>query len=196
MKVKPLILLLIILLVLGCASTGKYKPESWVKKPSILDAVDEAQKQSAKKAEEALLIKIQPKPKAKVEMSSVEVVSADWNGIIFKRVGDVKLRFSIREKNGIGVKFDKYHVRVICTYSGILGTSEASRTGTFFFKETLQVQPLELKEVFLDMNTWVSKTANSMDRALKLEEYRIYVTLTGEDDYGNTITIDSESAPL
>jgi len=35
-----------------------------------------------------------------------------------------------------------------------------------------------------------------MDRILKIEEYRVYVTLKGKDDYQNTIITDSESAPI
>ncbi len=196
---KQALTTLLILALVGCATTkpSKYDvTQDWAEKKSIQEAVREAHKESVRRAEEALIAKIKPQPRAKVEMSSIEVISADWNGIVFKKVGDIKLRFSVKESNGLGVEFDKYNVRVICTYSGLFGTSEASRTGTFFFKETLKISPLELKDVFLDTSTWVSKTANSMDRILKMEEYRVYVTLTGKDDYGNTITIDSESAPL
>lgn len=196
---KALILLATVSLLVGCATTKapKYDPtKEWQKKKSVKEVVKEAHTEAVRKAEEAFIKKVQPKPKAKVEMSSVEVVSADWNGVLFKRVGDIKLRFSIREGNGLGVEFYKYHVRVICTYSGLFGSCEATRTGTFFFQEPLKVEPSELKEVFLNTSTWVSRTANSMDRVLKVEEYRVYVTLTGKDDYENTVVADSESAPL
>lgn len=204
MKKICILVLAILLLAAGCAKKQvvkeeKYQPiQPWATTPRILDAIDESQKQSAKKAEEALLQKIKPKPRAKVEMSSIEVITADWHdGSLLKRViGDVKLRFTLREANGVGAEFDKYHVTVACTYTGLLKTSETSKTGTFFFQEPLKINALELKEVFLDLKSWVSKTANSMNKALKLERYSIHLTLTGKDDYENKITIDSESAPL
>lgn len=193
-----LALLLTIFLCFGCATTGKkYDPtKEWVKKKEIQEAVKKAQEESARKAEETLVRKIQLKPKANVEMSSIEVVSADWHGILFQKVGDIKLRFTMRENSGIGVEFDTYYVRVICTYSGLLGTKRATRTGKFFFQDPMKLEPLEVKDVHLDMNTWVSRTANSMDRIAKVEEYRVYVTLKGKDNYENSITVDSESAPL
>lgn len=46
------------------------------------------------------------------------------------------------------------------------------------------------------MNTRASATANSMDRILKIEKYRVYLMLKGKDDYGNTVIADSESAPI
>jgi hypothetical protein len=198
---KALTLLLAVFVFSGCASLGRnqkrYDPsKDWAKKEIIKEAIREVHRESTRKAEQALLAKIKAKTKARVEMSSIEVVSADWNGILFHKLGDIKLRFAMKESNGVGVEFDKYYVRVICVYSGLFGTDEVTRTGTFFFRNPLKLEALELKDVFLNMNTWISRTANSMDRSLNIEEYRVYVTLTGKDNYGNTIVADSESAPI
>jgi len=201
MTKKTAILLIKALLTLtflaGCATQDKYDfQKEWITKKEVKEAITKAQAETARKSEETLIKKISPKPRARVEMSSIEVISADWNGVLFKKVGDIKLRFSLKETNGISVSFDQYYARVICTYSGLLGTKEATRTGKFFFRNPLKLEPLELKDVSISLSTWVSKTANSMDRILKIEEYRVYVTLKGKDDYQNTIITDSESAPI
>jgi len=200
MKKICILVLAILLLAAGCAKKQlvkeeKYQPiQPWATTPRILDAIDESQKQSAKKAEEALLQKIKPKPRAKIEMSSVEILTGER--CASNRVGGVQLRFTLRESNGVSVEFDKYLVTVSCAYTGFIKGPETSKTGTFLLKDPIKLSALETSEFIIYLSQWVSKTANSMSKPLRKEEYRLQLILSGKDEYGNQVTITSETSLL
>jgi hypothetical protein len=216
MKTKAFLILAALLVMIGCGAkkqmikpepvvqvqpekqAQRYEPvQAWPEKTAILEALSQAQKDNARRAEEAMLEKLKPKPKANVEISSLEILAENWNaGIIHKSLQELKLRFTLKESNGIGLELDKYYLTVTCTYKGLSRTSQASQTGTFFFKEPVKLKALEKKEVFIDTNTWASRTAQAMNKALKLEKYSIRITLTGQDDFQNQVTVESENTPI
>ncbi len=62
-------------------------------KEAIRKRVLEAQKQMEEKFNQ----KIQVKEKAKVKVSTIEILSAKWNGWIFSSIGDVEISFTPEE---------------------------------------------------------------------------------------------------
>jgi Arc/MetJ-type ribon-helix-helix transcriptional regulator len=167
-----------------------------MKRDSVKEAVREAVLEMQNQMEKNFIRKMEVKEKAKISISTVEVVSAKWDGLIFRSIGDMELRFTIRESNGLSVEFDRYDVRVVCKYSSLFGSKEASRIGNFYFENPILVEPSETKLVKFKTNGWVRKTINSMNETLSFEDIRLYLVLYGKDANRNEIRVRTVSAPI
>lgn len=199
---KALLILTALAVVTGCASTKPVKNPYANMKPYMLKndeikkAIKEAVLETQKQMQENFKRKLEVKEKGKVEVSTVEVVSARWDGWVFRSIGDVELSFTVKELNGLSVEFGRYDIRVVCKYYSLFSNSEASKTGHFYFEPPVTVEPGETKVVSFKTNGWVRKTINAMNQTLSLEEVRLYLLLHGEDGNGNKIRVRTESAPI
>jgi len=205
---KMMIALVLAVAVTGCATTKpkpvipgpkppvKEQEPYMLKSEEIKEAIREAVIEIQKQMEENFKRKIQVNEKAKVEVSTVEVVSAKWGGLIFRSIGDVELSFTISEKNGVSVEFERYDVRVVCKYSSFFRNKEANGIGHFYFDRPVIVEAGETKTVSFKTNGWVRKTINSMNEKLYFEEIKLHLVLYGEDANGNKISITTETAPI
>jgi len=204
MRKAMLILALMLAFVSGCATTKPKPVVSQLKNPEpymlknddVKEAIRQAVLEMQRQMEESLKRKIQVKEKAKVDVSTVEVISARWEGLVFRSIGDVELSFTISEHNGLSVEFDRYDIQVICKYYSLWKNKEASRAGHFYFEQPIIIEPRETKIISFKTNGWVRKTINSMNQKLSFEEIRLYLKLYGEDANGNKVRIRTESAPI
>lgn len=173
------------------------RPEAYMlKNDDVKDAIRLAVLQMQMQMEESLKRKIQVKEKAEVDISTVEIESARWEGLVFRSIGDVELSFTISETNGLSVEFNSYDVQVICKYYSLLKNREASKKGHFYFQQPITIKPREAKLVKFKTNGWVRKTINSMNEKLSFEDIRLYLVLHGQDANGNKIRVRTESAPI
>jgi hypothetical protein len=203
MRKAMLILALMLTFATGCATTrpnpivSLKKPEAYMlKSEDIKEAIRQAVLEMQEQMEENFKRKIHVKEKAKVDVSTVEVISAKWEGLVFRSIGDAELSFTLKELNGLRVEFDRYDIRVVCKYYSLWKNKEASRAGHFYFEQPIIIQPRETKIVSFKTNGWVRKTINSMNEKLSFEEIRLYLKLHGMDANGNRIRIRTESAPI
>jgi hypothetical protein len=167
-----------------------------MKRDTVKEAVREAVLEMQDQMEKNFIQKMKAEEKAKVSISTVEVVSAKWDGLVFRSISDMELRFTIRESNGLSVEFDKYDIRVVCKYHSLFGSKEASRIGNFYFENPILVEPSDTTLVKFKTNGWVRKTINSMNQTLSFEDIRLYLILYGKDANGNKLRIRTESATL
>ena len=167
-----------------------------MKRDGVKEAVREAVLEMQDQMEQNFIRKMEVKEKAKVSISTVEVVSARWDGLVFRSISDMELRFTIRESNGLSVEFDRYDIRVVCKYHSLFNSKEASRIGNFYFENPILVEPSDAKLVKFKTNGWVRKTINSMNEKLSFEEIRLYLVLYGKDANGNKVRVRTESAVL
>lgn len=194
MRKSMLILALILVFVSSCAAR---KPKPYMlKNDDFKDAIKIAVLEMQKQMEDNFKRKIQVKEKAKVDISTIEIESARWEGLVFRSIGDVELSFTISEHNGLSVEFDRYDIQVICKYYSLLKNREASKKGHFYFEQPIIIRCGETKLVKFKTNGWVRKTINSMNERLSFEDIRLYLVLHGQDANGNEIRIRTESAPI
>jgi len=194
MRKAMMLMAALFFIVAGCAATS---PKPYMMKDNgVKEAVKEAVLEMQKQMEQNFIRRMIVKEKAKVDISTVEVISARWEGLVFRSIGDAELTFTISETNGLSVEFDRYDIRVACKYFSLFRSKEASKTGHFYSEEPINVEPGQTKLVSFKTNGWVRKTINSMNEKLSFEKIRLYLVLHGMDSNGNNVRARTESASI
>jgi len=179
-------------IVAGCAASS---PKPYMMKDNgVKEAIREAVLEMQRQMEQNFIRKMTVREKAKVDISTVEVISARWEGLVFRSIGDAELNFTISETSGLSVEFDRYDIRVACKYYSLFRNKEASKTGHFYFEEPITVEPGQTKLVSFKTNGWVRKTINNMNEKLSFEKIMLYLVLHGMDANGNKVRVKTESA--
>ena len=167
-----------------------------MKDNGVKEAIREAVLEMQRQMEQNFIRRMTVREKAKVDISTVEVISARWEGLVFRSIGDAELNFTISETSGLSVEFDRYDIRVACKYYSLFRNKEASKTGHFYFEEPITVEPGQTKLVSFKTNGWVRKTINNMNEKLSFEKIMLYLVLHGMDANGNKVRVKTESAVL
>ena len=123
-----------------------------LKSEDIKEAIKQAALEMQWQMEENFKRKIQVKEKAKIEISTVEVVSTKWNGLIFKSIGDAELSFTLKELNDVRAEFDRYDIRVVCKYYTLFRNKESNKTGHFYFEQPINIKAGETKMISFKTN--------------------------------------------